>query len=117
MAPLSEGYFVIDVIAEVPCEAIVVARNQLGCINHTLLTVLALRAQGVHRLKVVLMDMQKRDASAASNPAVLSELLAPTPLISLPFLPGKGDLLQTLKKNQRSLQKTLSGLLLTHRRL
>ena len=39
MVPLGEGFSVLDLIAKLGCEAIVVSRNRLGTINHTLLTV------------------------------------------------------------------------------
>ena len=40
--PLGEGFSVLDLIAKLGCETVVVSRNQLGTINHTLLTVDAL---------------------------------------------------------------------------
>ena len=56
-------------------------------------------------VKVVLMSSQRTDFSSDSNGLILSELLAPTPAFSNPFLgrnPTRlGPLKIALKKNQR----------------
>jgi dethiobiotin synthetase len=94
LAPLGTGFDALELIKRlvVPpsefCKAIVVARNCLGTINHTLLTVRALRSVGISNsaVQVVLMYTHSRDSSSASNPRLLRELLAPVQLLSLPFL-------------------------------
>ena len=103
LVPLGEDYTVLDLITQLHCETIIVARNQLGAINHTLLTVRALQTACAFRLcpatrpsrlppagplKVVLMHHQAGhpDPSAASNIRILSKLLAPLPVIAVPFL-------------------------------
>jgi dethiobiotin synthetase len=98
LAPLGEGFCALDLIARLRCEVIVVSRNKLGTINHTLLTVRALQtpitprakpAAGPPRLTVLLMSARHPDPSAASNPELLSESLAPVPVFDFPFLgPG-----------------------------
>ena len=108
MVPLGEGYMVLDLIKRLGCEVIVVAPNKLGVINHTLLTVGALRAAGLHRLKVVLMNPRQPDASGASNPALLAELIAPVPLFPLPFLGPDCVSAEMLKKKSRLLNRALS---------
>jgi dethiobiotin synthetase len=55
MVPLGRGFTVADLIAGLGCEVVVVGRNQLGVINHTLLTVGALQNIGVKRVVVALM--------------------------------------------------------------
>jgi dethiobiotin synthetase len=86
LVPLGESYTVCDLIARLGCETIVVARNKLGTINHSLLTVRCLQAVGIQRVKAVLMDGARHDRSAGSNRRILSELLAPIPLHFVPFL-------------------------------
>src|SRR5258705_5215735 len=65
LVPLGEGYTVLDLILNLDCEVVVVSRNRLGTINHTLLTVQALQNArmgsksqlvGTQNLKVVLMN-------------------------------------------------------------
>ena len=91
LVPLSANYFVLDLIRELDCEVLVVARNRLGTLNHTLLTMNAFSAGArkpsrAHRAKVVLMEPRAPDPSSASNPRLLRRLLKVTPVITLPYL-------------------------------
>jgi dethiobiotin synthase len=47
MVPINEDQFVIDMIAHLNVPAILVCRSGLGTINHTLLSIEALRARGI----------------------------------------------------------------------
>ncbi len=77
MVPLGKGYLVEDLIARLKCTVIVVARNRLGTINHTLLTVERLKARGAKNagICVILMGGPGKDRSSASNFGVLKGLL------------------------------------------
>jgi dethiobiotin synthase len=123
LVPLGEGYTVRDLIAALACDVIVVSRNQLGTINHTLLTAQALTHFTAHSalrtphsvhsaLKLVLMNTASRDPSCRSNSAILVELLAPIPLIQLPFLGPRCCSIWSVKKNAKKFHKTLAHLLL-----
>jgi dethiobiotin synthetase len=111
---LSGAYTVLDLIANLDCETIVVSRNQLGTINHTLLTIQALQiaflgsplTQRSVLRSVVLMNFRTPDPSSFSNPRILAELLAPIPLFSLPFLPGRHTA-KTLTANSENLKSIL----------
>lgn len=71
---------------------VVVAANRLGAINHTLLTVEALRAAGVPILGVVLNDIAPADdLAAATNLEALRTWLAPLPVIPFPHAGSGGD--------------------------
>ena len=85
MVPLGDGFSVLDLIVHLSCSTVVVSRNKLGTINHTMLTVDAMQHAGIKRLKVVLMASQEWDLSADSNGQILSELLAPTQVVPMPF--------------------------------
>ena len=91
MVPLGKGYLVEDLVAELDCRVIVVARNQLGTINHTLLTVARLRAKGIKKrhIMVALMSGPKTDASSASNEKILGELLRPVLVVNFPNVAGR----------------------------
>ncbi|WP_135078218.1 dethiobiotin synthase [Terasakiella sp. SH-1] len=52
--PLNNNYMMIDLIKRMECEAIVVARSGLGTINHTLLTLNALRSNDIPVKGVIL---------------------------------------------------------------
>ncbi len=47
MVPLTQQFLVIDLIEKLQTEAIIVSRNYLGSINHTLLTVAALKDRNI----------------------------------------------------------------------
>jgi dethiobiotin synthetase len=100
MVPMGKDWLVEDLIARLKCPVIVVARNQLGTINHTLLTVARLQARGIGKrdLTVALMCGPKTDASSASNEKILRQLLKPISVIKIPNL-GRGGKDEELVKN------------------
>jgi dethiobiotin synthetase len=53
--PINEKHLMIDLIKKLDCEVIVVARSGLGTINHTLLTLKALRDEGI-RIKGIILN-------------------------------------------------------------
>jgi dethiobiotin synthetase len=53
LVPLNDSYTNLDLVAKWRCGVIVVSRHYLGSINHTLLTLEALRSRGAHVLGVV----------------------------------------------------------------
>jgi dethiobiotin synthetase len=91
LVPLGKGYTVAGLIAKLNCRVIVVARNRLGTINHTLLTVECLQSIGFPRstLTVVLMSGRNPDLSSRDNQSTLAELLKPVTVLSIPFLGGQ----------------------------
>ena len=141
MVPLGFPYCFLDVIRELRCEVIVVSRNKLGTLNHTLLTIQALEHACPHlrrrvipnqnvwwsrqkarpaklkgpknrtSAKVVLMEQLRGDSSATTNPALLSQFLRPVSLYTLPFFGGKLDSPQTIKKIAKKIEKTLAQIL------
>jgi dethiobiotin synthetase len=110
LVPLGEGFSVADLIVKLDSETIVVARNRLGTINHTLLTVRALQQIDAKAVRVVLMNGRKADLSCRSNPLILWRLLAPVKLYSLPFLGPNSKAPEAVKKNRKKLKKTLARL-------
>jgi dethiobiotin synthetase len=108
LVPLGEGFTVADVIANLECDVVVVGKNKLGTINHTLLTVEALRARNVTRLKVVLMGQRSADCSARSNATILGETLANIEVYSLPYLGAGAATGRAVKRNVRKIKKTLA---------
>jgi dethiobiotin synthetase len=111
LAPLGERFTVRDLIARLDCEVVLVSCNRLRTINHTLLTVDALKTLEKKGLKAVLMSHKNENCSTTSNHRILSELLAPTPLLSVSFLGGNLQRFEALKKSRRKIQKTLARIL------
>ena len=125
LVPLGHGYTVRDLIARLRCDVLVVSRNQLGTINHTLLTIQALVAsppdlpfRAAHSalrtppsaLKVLLMAPSAPDQSSRTNPQILAELLAPIPVLELPFLGRNCTSVSTLNKAAEKFHRTLARL-------
>lgn len=108
LVPLGEGFTVADVVANLECDVVVVGRNRLGTINHTMLTVEALRARSVTRLKVVLMGQPSPDSSAQSNAALLGETLANIGVFSVPYLGAGAVHAGAVKRNVGKIKITLA---------
>jgi dethiobiotin synthetase len=112
LVPLGKDFTVRDLIAKLDCEVILVSRNRLGTINHTLLTVAALQQVEIKQLTTVLMPSSEPDSSSSSsNRRILAELLAPTPVFPLPFLGAKPLQFDALKKSARKGKRTLAQIL------
>jgi len=100
LVPLAENLSVADLIAALDCEVVIIARNRLGTINHTLLTIKVLESYGVlaKNMRVVLMSPRNPDLSARTNPGILSRLLHPVSLEKVPFLGPNAASPRHLKK-------------------
>jgi dethiobiotin synthetase len=54
MVPLNDKEFIIDLIQKFDCEVVLVIQNYLGSINHTLLSIDALKHRGIKLLGLVI---------------------------------------------------------------
>ncbi|NEU57703.1 dethiobiotin synthase [Halorussus sp. MSC15.2] len=72
--PLADGREVADLVADLDVPALVVARSGLGTLNHTALTVTALRRRGVAVSGVVLNEFEGATTAERTNPAVVAEM-------------------------------------------
>ena len=82
--PLDSSLGIREWAQELALPVIVVARNSLGTINHTLLTVESIRQSRLPILGIILNDyFSKSDESSFTNPALLGELTG-LPVLSLP---------------------------------
>jgi dethiobiotin synthetase len=111
LVPLGEGFTVRDLINKLGCEVIVVARDRLGTINHTLLTVEALQLATNAGLTTVLMGAEGRDYSTQTNCRILAEMLAPVPVMRLPFLGTDSNRVEAVKESERKVRKRLARIL------
>jgi dethiobiotin synthetase len=90
MVPIRSDYFVRDLAMEMKLPVLVVAKNRLGCLNHTLLTVRSVQAAGLRCAGVVLnKPMGGEDIASTTNADVLASIL------DVPLLPELG--LETAK--------------------
>jgi dethiobiotin synthetase len=65
LVPLADGLLLADQIAAWRFPTVIVARTQLGTINHSLLTIEALRSRGIDLLGVVFIGDQVEESEAA----------------------------------------------------
>ncbi|WP_363465249.1 dethiobiotin synthase [Halogeometricum borinquense] len=83
--PLADGREVIDLVSDLGIPAVVVARSGLGTLNHTALSVSALRNRGIDVPAVVLNEYEGESLAARTNPDVLAEM-TDCPVVTLPPL-------------------------------
>jgi dethiobiotin synthetase len=89
LSPLTDTETNADLAVDLDFPLIVVARRTLGTINHSLLTLNALKEAGVRKIKLILSGVKAVDMSSRTNARVLAELCAPCPVFSIPFLGPK----------------------------
>jgi len=88
LVPFANNYFVADLIKEFDLPVIIVARGNLGTVNHTLLTVQAAVNKGLNVLGIILNGMPQANLSMAevTNPRVIQDLTGLPILGILPHL-------------------------------
>ena len=87
--PIAESYFVIDLIEQFGLPALVVARPGLGTLNHTLLTLDALKNRGLPVAGVVInSSSDEPDASTRTNPELIHRCSGVPVIAQVPRLPG-----------------------------
>lgn len=73
--PISPGYRVSDFAVELGLPVIVVAANKLGALNHTILTVEAIKARGLKCAGIVLNQLEdEMDTCMITNKGVIEDL-------------------------------------------
>ncbi len=72
MVPMADGVLIADFAAALALPVVVVVANRLGCINHALLTVAAIRARGLECSGIILNTLAADD-STSGNRALLEE--------------------------------------------
>lgn len=92
LVPLTENYFVSDLILELDIPVIVVSRPGLGTINHTLLTIKHAQESGIDIIGIIFNDTKRvvRQAHHAlaekTNPSVIERLSGVPILGTLPYV-------------------------------
>ena len=73
LVPIKKNYFAADLAKDLNIPAIIVARAGLGTINHTLMTIEALKARKVDILGIIMNGYKDKDISERTNAVVISE--------------------------------------------
>lgn len=89
LVPITPGYFMADLAADLGLPVVLVAPSRLGVLNHALLTLRAIRESGCPFLGWALNEAEpesgSEDPARATNPALLEDLLGGPPLVRVPF--------------------------------
>lgn len=88
LVPVAKDYTIADFAAELGWPVIVVVRNKLGALSHTLLTLESIRRRGVPLAGIILNDPEGRpDEATRTNRRVLEESCACPILVEI----GRGQ--------------------------
>lgn len=82
LVPVEREYSMADMAFEFGLPVIVVVANKLGCINHTLLTLQAIRSSGLTCAGIIL----NRTSADESDPAVITNRAIIESLVDVPIL-------------------------------
>ncbi len=76
LVPLNRKSLVIDIAVKLRLPVLIVANNKLGAVNHTLLTIEAIRIRGLNVVGVVMNSPQNNQHSAVTrdNPQIIQKL-------------------------------------------
>jgi adenosylmethionine-8-amino-7-oxononanoate aminotransferase len=76
LVPITEDYFVSDLILELDIPVIIVSRPELGTINHTLLTAKHAKESGMDIIGIIFNETKKRRKGLAekTNPSIIEKL-------------------------------------------
>ncbi|MDZ7819115.1 MAG: dethiobiotin synthase [Aliarcobacter sp.] len=71
MVPIEKDLFIIDLIKELECEAILITPSKLGCINDTLLSINALKTKNINFEFYINLYQDKDSFEKVSKPFLL----------------------------------------------
>ena len=106
--PLSKGLLLADIIQNLEAEVILVARNALGTLNHTLLSVAELKRRGKRVKNIFLSENVPPDQSQLSNRPTLLQHVVNVRITMLPNLSEWPELRFPTTGRERIFQKTLA---------
>ncbi len=88
LVPITGDFFVVDLIGRLVSRAVLVSRSGLGAINHSLLSLQALKAKRIRPLGVIFNRTSGGPLSMPekTNPGVVSELSGVPPLGVFPYM-------------------------------
>jgi len=76
MVPLAENYTYLELVRDMDCPVVIVARPGLGTINHTMLTIASLKNKKIDVAGIVINQVQvgKTGLAEKTNPVVIERL-------------------------------------------
>lgn len=94
--PLADSHEIIDLVADLGCKAVVVARSGLGTLNHTRLSLEALSRRDVPVHGVVLNEYDGETIAERTNPDQL-RTVTDAPVVTMPTV-ERDDLIATARE-------------------
>jgi dethiobiotin synthetase len=91
LSPLGEYFSTRELIGALGAEVLIVARNQLGAVNHVRLTLEALPPIIAARARVVLMSPARHNTASRTNPKLLGEFMPAEHVLEFPFRTRAGE--------------------------
>jgi dethiobiotin synthetase len=91
LSPLGEGFSTRELISALGADVIVVAKNQLGVVNHVRLTFAALPPLIASHARVALVSPKQSDAASRTNPELLREFIGAAHMSVLPWFRDVAD--------------------------
>lgn len=93
LVPIRENYFVIDLIRRFRAETVLVSRAGLGAINHSLLSIEALKNRGIHPRGIIFNRLNGGELSVPekTNPEVVQKISSVRSLGIFPFMKSCGE--------------------------
>lgn len=85
LVPITKDYFVADLIKDLGLPTIIVARAGLGTINHTLLTIEALKKRRVKIMGMVMNGYRRKELSEKTNTIVIEKISGFSILAKIPW--------------------------------
>jgi dethiobiotin synthetase len=114
MVPLAKNMTWEGPLKSLGCPVLVAAKNQLGVINHGLLTINRLQTIGVKRFGFCLIDhgrISKRGSSEMENLRIMNEFSRKCPVFEIPPM-GSGLInSEKIKASQKKFKKSLAQIL------
>jgi dethiobiotin synthetase len=107
-SPLAKNLDALEIIAALKCRVMLAARNRLGCLNHVLLSLDALRRRGISKIKVILMGVKQPDLASRTNAQILREMPGFIEVYAVPWLGRNAARPGAVKKNAKKIKKTLA---------
>ena len=74
LVPIKKDYLIVDLIKDLKTPALIVARAGLGTINHTLLTIEALKKRKIQILGIIFNGYAGNDLSEKTNAEIIKEI-------------------------------------------
>jgi len=111
LVPFNSKSLVIDIAAGLKLPVIIVAKNRLGAINHTLLTIEAAKARAMRILGIVFNESENEEPALITedNPKIIADLTGETILGVLLHSVDKNTLIESFEPIGERLLGQLEG--------